>query len=208
MGGEIVSDRLAQLIKAVMPSTISAKERKALFSYPGPFSSFSAKLRIGHALRLIPEEIYRALDALRELRNEAAHSSSSFSLVGLEQRYEAIFALGAHVPAQVRMQGEMAMMDFKVWQVQQLIIERNADAVPGTPPTPVPTREQIVNQLSRDSDFARQLTVERPQWQLAVGLAMICSYLLWMREVISAQLGPSEPLLTFLLRLEEGRGSL
>src|SRR5687768_8049155 len=85
-----VDELLEQLFLATFPLTLSKKARERLLNYPGPLSSFAAKIDVAYALRLIPRPTHDSLHALRRLRNEVAHSSESFQLRGHEERYRAI----------------------------------------------------------------------------------------------------------------------
>lgn len=50
-----------------------SKAREALFDFNGPAGTFSSKIKMSAALGLIPEEIHKALDLIRKMRNEFAH---------------------------------------------------------------------------------------------------------------------------------------
>lgn len=50
-----------------------ARARAALFDFNGPVGTFSSKIKMSAALGLLPEEIHKALDIIRKIRNEFAH---------------------------------------------------------------------------------------------------------------------------------------
>lgn len=90
IGASKVEVYLEKLILAVIPSgTKSYKSR--LLNYPGPLSSFSGKIELPYAFRLIDKRVYDALNTLRKIRNEAAHSSELFSIQEFKEQLEKIY---------------------------------------------------------------------------------------------------------------------
>jgi len=61
-----------------MPN-LSNKLRKELFEGFGPFSSFSAKIKVAYCMKLISVSIWRDLNAVREIRNKFAHTKETLS---------------------------------------------------------------------------------------------------------------------------------
>jgi hypothetical protein len=60
--------------------TLTKKEHARLFQGYGPLSSFAAKTDIAYSLKMIPKSMCDALNILRRLRNEIAHSSEMLDL--------------------------------------------------------------------------------------------------------------------------------
>lgn len=58
---------------------LSKKLNERLFEGYGPLSSFSAKVDVAFALKVISEEAYRELTLVRKIRNELAHSFEDIS---------------------------------------------------------------------------------------------------------------------------------
>src|SRR5690606_26151882 len=71
IGTSYVEEHLEKFILRVLPNN-QKNYTSRLLNYPGPLSSFSAKLELSFAFRLIPEDTYTALNNLRKFRNEAA----------------------------------------------------------------------------------------------------------------------------------------
>lgn len=69
-----LEESVGELIRLYMPN-LSNRLRERLFKGYGPLSSFSAKIDIAYALDLIPEGLRRDLHAIRDIRNEFAHTS-------------------------------------------------------------------------------------------------------------------------------------
>ncbi len=53
--------------------------RKGLFAEMGPLGTFSAKTKIAYCLNLIPESVYKDLNAIRKIRNIYAHQLHGLS---------------------------------------------------------------------------------------------------------------------------------
>ena len=70
---------LEQLLTVYMRS-LTRKEHRRLFGGYGPLSSFSAKTDVAYALNMIPVSMFGALNILRRLRNEMAHSEEVVDL--------------------------------------------------------------------------------------------------------------------------------
>jgi hypothetical protein len=65
LGGIHVDKYMRGLLEAVMPQDLSQERRKQLLNYPGPLASFSARIDVAYATRLISRPLYDALHALR-----------------------------------------------------------------------------------------------------------------------------------------------
>lgn len=91
IGTSYVEENLEKFILKILPSK-QKKDTSRLLKYPGPLSSFSAKLELSYAFRLIPERTYNALNYLKKIRNDAAHSSNDFKLSKFE--IDNIFNIG------------------------------------------------------------------------------------------------------------------
>jgi DNA-binding MltR family transcriptional regulator len=53
----------------------------SLFDSNGPLATLSAKIRLAYALGFIPSDVYRDLEDVRKLRNEAAHTAKDFNFL-------------------------------------------------------------------------------------------------------------------------------
>lgn len=76
----ILEDVLANQIRQRL-RPMSADEEKALrlFSFDGPFGTFSTLINVGYALEIIDENTRAELHDLREMRNACAHSPRPIS---------------------------------------------------------------------------------------------------------------------------------
>jgi hypothetical protein len=73
IAGSLLEDELGKLIGKVMRQ-LAADDRQRLFGFDGPVGTFSNRILLAYALRLIDSNDRRQLDLLREMRNACAHS--------------------------------------------------------------------------------------------------------------------------------------
>lgn len=81
IAGEIVADTLGSVIETLRPEAFGAKRLKELMRYPGLLASLSARADIAFLAGFIDDNAHGAIGKLRKLRNQAAHSQATFSLV-------------------------------------------------------------------------------------------------------------------------------
>lgn len=79
-GAEVINTYLERTFRRIAPKGMSSRRLKDLLDYTGPLGSFSARISLAYACRLITSDLFKALHILRSLRNEAAHPEGSFSL--------------------------------------------------------------------------------------------------------------------------------
>jgi DNA-binding MltR family transcriptional regulator len=75
--GAFLDVHVAKLILSVLIQRRQVVDQ--LFDYPGPLSSFGAKVRMAHALRLLHEYEYRDLRRIVRIRNRFAHELQGIS---------------------------------------------------------------------------------------------------------------------------------
>jgi hypothetical protein len=68
---------LEELLRSVLIQRKSAVD--PLFNYPGPLSTFSAKIRLSYCLRLVHDYEYRDLMRIQKIRNRLAHELHGIS---------------------------------------------------------------------------------------------------------------------------------
>ncbi len=76
--GSGVEDWLKYLIELQMRHDLSKTKKEDLFSGYGPLASFSAKIAIAFALKLIDEQTEKDLTLIRKIRNEFAHPKNGY----------------------------------------------------------------------------------------------------------------------------------
>jgi hypothetical protein len=78
MLGSFVETNLQRLLASVMRDDLDSKDRRQLFEYEGAVGSFSSKIVVAYALKLIGPTTRSDLDLIRFLRNTFAHSRIPF----------------------------------------------------------------------------------------------------------------------------------
>lgn len=150
-----------------------------LLNYPGPLSSFSSKIELAYAFRLISKNLYDSLNALRKIRNDAAHSSSPFSLKEMSEKVKAIYDLGPNFPIFVKKSAIDMMMSYKIEGMKTILNESDL---------PEEEKREILEKNLRDQELLDSLKEQLPHWELVVGISFICGLLETQREKIGAVL--------------------
>lgn len=192
IGAAHIDKYLTSLFQAVFPQSLGKKPRERLLGYPGLLSSFSAKLEAAFALRLIPRRVYDALNALRRLRNELAHSPDAFDLRKHEQRYREIYELGPDFPDYVRHWALKSTTNYKRMVVDDAIRELNEENPDFDPVTL--SEQDLADFVSKNPDVKESLDKQLPHWELAIGIALLGSQIVFHRDRASAALAGVEVL--------------
>jgi hypothetical protein len=78
LGGAFVEDALEYAIQRRLV-ILTPKELGSMFEYPGPLSSFGAKIQLGYAIGLYGVIVRKDLDIIRRIRNAFAHAKKPIS---------------------------------------------------------------------------------------------------------------------------------
>lgn len=167
IGTSHVDEHLTMLIEAVFPSNRKVYKNR-LLKYPGPISSFSAKIELAYAFRLIDETLYNSLNALRKIRNEAAHSSSAFDLVDIAEKIKLVYSLGPGVPDVIKRRATEIMVTMKFENINRMFDENKVEDE---------IRKQVITDLLNDKDSMGTLEKQAPHWELICGLSLICGFI-------------------------------
>lgn len=99
--GEELSKMLKDLhlahIEAVSDANSDLKKRLFSFSSNGPLAHFAMRIQLAYAYGLISKLTYQDLERLREIRNDAAHTSQNFSFYNIIDKLVAITAVERNV---------------------------------------------------------------------------------------------------------------
>jgi len=178
IGTSYVEEHLEKFILKILPNN-QKKYTSRLLNYPGPLSSFSAKLELSYAFRLIPEDIYNALNNLRKYRNEAAHSSKDFCLTKLD--LDKVFNLGEGWRTMINESSASLMLKLKVESLK--ISLSKIDGM---------DEEKINESISskfQEKDSMEILEKQWPHWKLILGLSFICGLLRFYSDETLDNLG-------------------
>jgi hypothetical protein len=163
IGATKVEEYLIKLIEIILPITQKVY-RNRLLKYPGPLSSFSGKIELLYAFRIIDKKVYDSLNRLREIRNQAAHSSDEFTLQQKKDRLEMIYSFEEFFPEIVH---NLAFDNLIKWEKQRLkegLKEKFSHI----------DYEELWNSSipdpTQNPDIQGHLTI----WKLAYGLTLLC----------------------------------
>lgn len=182
IGTTKVEEQLEKYIRKILPND-SKTYTKKLLDYPGVLSSFSSKIELAYAFRLIGENLYTSLNGLRKIRNEAAHSSNSFSIAKNRGRFEEVFDLGPSVAVVIRNQAMSMMMELKIENIKRIFDESEL--------TDDQKREQW-NSLVENKELMNSIEKQIPRWELIYGLSLICGIIKHEEEETMKLLGKSK----------------
>ncbi|SPR97363.1 MltR family transcriptional regulator [Cupriavidus taiwanensis] len=71
VGAAYLDEEITKLLRSRMVENKSNSD--ALLNQGRPIGTFSAKIRVAYAMGLIPEDVFRDISAIREIRNKFAH---------------------------------------------------------------------------------------------------------------------------------------
>lgn len=167
-----VEDYLSKMIEELLPKNDRNYTNK-LLKYPGHLSSFSSKIELAFAFRLISENLYNSLNALRKIRNDAAHSPDSFSLVDLREKMNNVYNLGPFIPNHVRNESLKIMMEIKLKGLVKLFEDYQLSNE---------EKAKEITKIKTDSEMRKKLEEQLPHWELVYGISFICGLLIWEKE--------------------------
>jgi len=160
-----IEEYLEKLIITILPKEKKGYKEK-LLNYPGPLSSFSGKIEILYAFRIIDKRVYLSLNTLRKLRNNAAHSSNTFSLQEIKKSLEDFYDFEEMFRQVVHKLALNQLISWKKEQIKTGLIEKQLDADFDY--------EKLWNERFPNPEeneiFQEQLTI----WKLAFGLTFLC----------------------------------
>ena len=164
VGSGKVEEFLERLLTKILPLK-QKSYRDRLLSYPGPLSSFSGKIEILYAFRVIDKRVYDALSTLRKLRNQAAHSSNSFSIQAIKEKLETIYDFEDGFIMAVNKVANDNLLKFKKENLRKALEESKLDDYDSEK-----LWEEHVPIPEKNKFFLEHLTI----WKLAHGLTFLC----------------------------------
>ncbi|WP_168074247.1 hypothetical protein [Caulobacter sp. SSI4214] len=167
VAADIVSSHLALTISELAP--FSAKRTKSLLGYPGLLASFSARLDMAYMAGFISKNVYDSADALRKLRNAAAHSQRAFKLADHRPRLWEIADLGPNIPATVNRFAAEALLKSYVDSLMASGPELEAQIGKN----PFSTPAEAIALLRERPEFIDQLQDRLPRHELALAVWLL-----------------------------------
>ena len=169
-----VDDHLTKLIEAVLPKDFSKSQKDRIFKYPGQLSSFSAKIELAYVFRLINKNLYDSLNALRKIRNDAAHSSSKFELHELNEKLGQVYNLGPGMHNYIKEISGKALIETKMEVVKKILEETDI--------SDEAKKEIFERKFKNNDDTVQMLEKQVPFWELAYGLSLLCGLIVHFKE--------------------------
>lgn len=198
IGASHVDRHLGRLFEEIAPSELGKKSRKALLEYPGPLSTFSARVEVAYATRIIGRRLYDSLHALRRVRNDVAHQPSSFNLREQADRIRLMYGLGPTMPVAVNRLALDIMMRTKISPLVNVKHPREDRPY-------FNSLSEVIDYISENPDMIEKLDAQRPRYELAIGIGFICALLVWHREETLRVVG-TDGILAFVDGKSEGTG--
>lgn len=173
---EIVNQALEKRIAGDLPEFLNTKKQKSeLLSFNGLLGTFSSRIRFAALKGWIGEVPFNAVDALRKLRNDAAHVDSPFVLN--DDRSKALLTrfleTGTGVAVTIHnINVEILLMDYL-----ETLRTRGAELQADLGHNPFETNAMIYEVLKRQPDWQRPLEQRIPKLNLAIGAYLFVALL-------------------------------
>ncbi|MDR3704717.1 MAG: hypothetical protein P4L28_02270 [Paludibacteraceae bacterium] len=159
-----IEEYLEKLINKILP----AKQKNytlRLLNYPGPLSSFSGKIELLYAFRIIDKRLYDSITILRKLRNKAAHSSEIFSLQDTNESLDKIYDFEYGFKEVVHKLAYDHLIKWKIETIKDGFKGKNMDKIDVNE-----LWTKYYDDLEHKKIIQEQLTI----WKLAYGLTFLC----------------------------------
>lgn len=172
-----VEEYLTKLIENVVPKTISQNHKDRIFKYPGHLSSFASKIELAYVFRLITKDIYDCLNALRKLRNNAAHKIDNFELHELNKELKAVYNLGDGIPTFTKEMSFKLLLHEKFSIIQDHYKDSNF------------SEEELnikAKEILTEEKFLKAFEKQIPFWEMIVGISLLCWIMIYEAEQIAS----------------------
>lgn len=180
IGTSYVDDHLTKFISSLLPNKEKNYQNRLLI-YPGPLSSFSSKIELCYAFRYISEPVYNSLNALRKIRNDAAHGSNEFSFAQVRIMFNKIFSFIGNYPSFVRDRATEMMVGMKLETLKLVFEEHNLNAE---------EKAEQAKKLLENKEMLKDWEENQlPHWELIIGLSLLCGMISHGREQILQKIG-------------------
>ncbi|MDE2599423.1 MAG: hypothetical protein KGL40_07345 [Rhodocyclaceae bacterium] len=180
LGASQIDEQLKKFFEALLPQSTSNNRKKEIFSFTGPFGGLSAKLDVAYTCRLLPTALVEAIHLFRKLRNDLAHKTIAFDLQDHASLVRQIFAsVGPGVDVGVSSATAMVMLENAISQLLTMKnpIDQNE--------LMFKDREAVLAYIQDHTHHLSQLESQRIKWELALGIGLICGYIIYIRNQLA-----------------------
>ena len=174
IGTATVEDYLTELVTDILPVQTQAYKRR-LLRYPGALSSFSAKIELSFAFRIIDRNLYDSLNHLRKLRNKAAHSTDEIAVAELNDELEKVFDIGPSMSTYIRNSAKRMLIDSKLMILDTLFDKNEYSEL---------DKRLEIQKSIQDEKILETLEKQVPHWELIYGLSILCAMVEHTKENI------------------------
>ena len=165
IGTSKVEEYLERLIRKILPAK-SKKYIGRLLNYPGAISSFSGKIELLYAFRIIDKRFYDSLNELRKVRNNAAHSSEHFKLIEKQEEQIKINDFEEDFVELIEYLAYDNLIETKKWRFKEILENQKEESKPYFEKE----IEKRLENLKDDENIKKQLRI----WILSYGLVFMC----------------------------------
>jgi hypothetical protein len=163
-------DFLTDLINTVLPNEISRDDKRKIIN-----GTFYSKIAYSYAFRLIDKQLSDSLNALRDVRNDAAHSSSKFELHELNEKMNKVYDLGPNIRAMINNMSTELIVGSKIISLNGIFDEANY--------TEERKKEELM-EIFKSPEKQEIINKQLPYWELITGLCLICGMIVHKKDRI------------------------
>lgn len=161
-----IEEFLERLIDKLLPSKTKNYKAK-LLKYPGALSSFSGKIELLYAFRIIDKSLYETLNSLRVIRNKIAHSSELFTLQDVSEQLEQIYNFENNLHEVIQRLALENLLKYKKIVIENNLKEENLlndnDDI-----------DDMINESLKESEMRESFNKQLGIWKLAFGITLLC----------------------------------
>ena len=167
---------LEKALKEIAPKGISKNKLDNIFDFTGPLGTFSSRLNIALYLRIINDQVFQAINALRGLRNDVAHKPKTFSLSDKQDSIDKLYNLGVGVPETLHSCAIKGVLKAAIDHA--LTIEIDDDRA-------FTDVREVVRFIQENPGIKRSMEEILPKWKLGLGIALICGIIFYGSNKVS-----------------------
>lgn len=163
-------DFLTDLIEAVLPKEISRDDKRKIIK-----GTFYSKIAHSFAFRLINKQLYDSLNALRDVRNDAAHSSSKFELHELNEKMNKVYDLGPNIRAMINDMSTELILGSKLISLKGILDEVDYSEE---------IKKEYLLEIFKNPEKQKIINKQLPYWELITGLCIMCGIIVHKKDKI------------------------
>lgn len=173
---EIVNQALEKRITSDLPEFLNTKkQRTELLSFNGLLGTFSSRIKFAALKGWISEVAFNSIDALRKLRNDAAHVDSTFALN--DDRSKALLTRFLETGTGVAVTIHNINVEILLMEYLEALRTKGVELQADLGHNPFETNATIYEELKRRPDWQHALEQSLPKLNLASGAYLFVALL-------------------------------